>query len=99
MFLEDTYFQKGHVFERNLFPKGTCFQVGCVTIRYVFPEETYFWKEHVSGRLVLVRTPLGDSYFYMCPKVIQEAYLMSVLSRRTWDAEAFRKTCLTGEYP
>ena len=63
----------------------------------MFSKETYFWKERVFGRLVIADTPSERSYLYMSLEVIREAYLTSVLSGRTWDVEAFWKTCLTDE--
>ena len=46
---------------------------------------------------VLARTPPGDLYLYMIPEVIQKAYLTSVIFGKTWDAETFWRTFLTGE--
>ena len=112
LFLKGTCFRKRLVSGRSVFPNWSCarrcaFRKGtCLWKKLVFENVfgkrvisrgTCFWKKPVSGRLVLDRTPLGGSYLYMWSEVIQKAYLPNVLSGRTRDAEASRKTCFTNE--
>ena len=74
------WFWKEHVSGKKLIFEGN-----------MFPGEL-FLEEHVSGKLVLDRTPPGGSYLYMSLEVIRETYLLSILSGRTLNMEASGKT-------
>ena len=53
----------------------------------MLPEEICLWNKHVSRRLILDHIPSRGSYLCMRLEVIRKAYLSSVASERTSDAE------------
>ena len=105
MVLEGIRFRKRPFSERNMFSEETYFRKECVSISIVLPEGMCFWKEHASRRNSFQERTYfrkahyylhtsRSSYSYKCLKVIQKAYLMSMLSGKTWDVEASHKAYL-----
>ena len=108
MFLEETCFWKECVFISIVLPEGMCFRKEHASRRNSFQEGTCFWKRLISRKNILSEETCfqkahywphtsRSSYSYKCLKVIQKAYMMSMLSRKTWDAEASCMTYLMGE--